>query len=171
MMNWNRPILSLLLGTAIGALTMTPASAATRPVARTAAPQLSIAVANGVTIARSGQHLNYTIAVHNLGAAPVKRFVVSQPVPADLLRLATVACAGVSAASAPLVCAAHSDQLPAGAAQATAAAAGDTASPRRIWRPRDLGIGVALALAALGVAGLNWRRTKARRRARHDGGG
>jgi uncharacterized repeat protein (TIGR01451 family) len=35
--------------------------------------------------------------------------------PKDLLRLATVACAALSAKDAPLVCASHSDLLPAGA--------------------------------------------------------
>ncbi|MEV7908502.1 hypothetical protein AB0P04_43625, partial [Streptomyces anulatus] len=41
--------------------------------------------------------------------------------PADLLRLATVACASTEAEGRPIVCATHSDQLPAGAAAAEAA--------------------------------------------------
>jgi len=45
------------------------------------------------------------------------------PTPKELLRLATVACASVSAKAPPIVCATHSDQLPAGAA---AQAAGKT---------------------------------------------
>ncbi len=45
----------------------------------------------------------------------------------DLLRLATVACAAVSAKAAPLVCASHSDLLPAGArAQSSAPSASRT---------------------------------------------
>ena len=36
--------------------------------------------------------------------------------PAELLRLATVACASTAENGAPIVCASHSDQLPAGAA-------------------------------------------------------
>ncbi|GLZ42377.1 hypothetical protein [Actinokineospora sp. NBRC 105648] len=42
--------------------------------------------------------------------------------PPELLRLATVACAARSADDPPIVCAAHSDQLPAGAAAAVGAA-------------------------------------------------
>ena len=41
---------------------------------------------------------------------------------ADLLRLATVACAHTAAQEAPIVCASHSDQLPAGAAAQAAKA-------------------------------------------------
>lgn len=44
-----------------------------------------------------------------------------QDTPDDLLRLATVACASTGADSKPIVCATHSDQLPAGAAAAEAA--------------------------------------------------
>jgi len=47
--------------------------------------------------------------------------------PDSLLRLATVACASESAKGPPIVCASHSDQLPAGAA-AQAAVAGDSRS-------------------------------------------
>ncbi len=42
--------------------------------------------------------------------------------PPDLLRLASVACASASATGPPVVCATHSDQLPAGAAAAASAA-------------------------------------------------
>jgi uncharacterized repeat protein (TIGR01451 family) len=133
-------------------------------------PQLSIAVDNGSTAARSGDKLGYTITVTNQGPQKVKGLRVSQTVPAgasvvsadadgdeakgkiswkvDLaaadqvtvhttmalgstpesaLRLATVACAQVSARGPALVCASDSDQLPAGAAveaaQASAVAA------------------------------------------------
>ncbi|MGV9775709.1 hypothetical protein [Streptosporangium sp. NPDC003464] len=47
-----------------------------------------------------------------------------QATPDDLLRLATVACASTEAADRPIVCATHSDELPAGAAAAAAAAHG-----------------------------------------------
>jgi uncharacterized repeat protein (TIGR01451 family) len=43
--------------------------------------------------------------------------------PDSLLRLATVACASVTAKGAPIVCASHSDVLPAGAAAAAASVA------------------------------------------------
>lgn len=49
--------------------------------------------------------------------------------PADLLRLATVACARMSSDDPPIVCAAHSDQLPAGAAAAARAQSRTAASP------------------------------------------
>lgn len=56
----------------------------------------------------------------DLPAAGSKTFrtsmTVSEATPAELLRLATVACAATSPKAAALVCASDSDQLPAGAA-------------------------------------------------------
>ncbi|GAA3136217.1 hypothetical protein [Streptosporangium carneum] len=68
--------------------------------------------------------------------------------PQDLLRLATVACASTESGGRPIVCAAHSDQLPAGAA---AEAAGRSASSDAD-RPWYIPTGAALlAVAVLGV--------------------
>ena len=78
--------------------------------------------------------------------------------PADLLRLATVACASLTPGGSPIVCASDSDQLPAGAAaessQAAAAAAADTAAatstgagPSWWWIGGAIGLVVLVALA------------------------
>ncbi len=76
--------------------------------------------------------------------------------PADLLRLATVACASTAADGPPIVCAAHSDELPAGAAAAVAAAnqaaltnAVASATPERPWW--YLPAGLALVVLLVGV--------------------
>jgi len=56
--------------------------------------------------------------------------------PDELLRLATVACAQISATGPPLVCASDSDQLPAGAVAESAQQAAEEPrvnSPNRIW--------------------------------------
>ncbi len=61
----------------------------------------------------------------DLKAARAVTFHVTMRVsatPKDLLRVATVACASLPAGPAPIVCASHSDRLPAGAAAAAAAA-------------------------------------------------
>jgi uncharacterized repeat protein (TIGR01451 family)/LPXTG-motif cell wall-anchored protein len=70
--------------------------------------------------------------------------------PAQLLRLATVACARLSDKGLPLVCASHSDQLPAGAAAELALAGNEETS----WPSAGLvtalaGVGVLAAAAAL----------------------
>jgi len=52
--------------------------------AATPAPQLSIAVDNGSTAAKSGDKLGYTITVTNLGTKKVRDLRVSQTVPAGV---------------------------------------------------------------------------------------
>ncbi len=80
--------------------------------------------------------------------------------PKELLRLATVACAGISATAPPVVCASHSDLLPAGreaAAAATAAASKRPASSTNYaWY-----IGGAAILAGGVVLTLRRRRVEA----------
>jgi len=76
--------------------------------------------------------------------------------PAELLRLASVVCASSSADGPPIVCAAHSDQLPAGAAAEAAATAlaGDATTPASgisSWWYLGGGIGLVVVVAALAV--------------------
>jgi len=74
--------------------------------------------------------------------------------PPQLLRLATIACVTVGGSATPLVCAAHSDELPAGAAaghRRRAAAAGPHAQMLRY-------VLVAGAVVLLAAAGLVVRR-------------
>ncbi|WP_030912859.1 DUF11 domain-containing protein [Streptosporangium amethystogenes] len=79
--------------------------------------------------------------------------------PEDLLRLASIACASIEGSDKPIVCATHSDQLPAGAAAEAAAheAAGPVTS--RLWYA-----GAGAALLALLLTGLLLlRRARLRR--------
>jgi len=170
--------------------------------ADTSDPQLSIAVDNGSTAAKSGDELGYTITVTNLGTRKVKGLQVSQTVPAGVsvvsadadgdetkgkiswkvdlaaadkiimhttmalgstpdsaLRLATVACAQVSAKGPALVCASDSDQLPAGAAVERAEA--DAVPAADGWldgRAPWYAGGAAVAVLAAGGAALVVRR-------------
>lgn len=69
---------------------------------------------------------------------------VARGTPKDLLRLATVACAKVTAKGPPLVCAADSDQLPAGAAaEAASAQATVPGTPLTGIKGQILGAGAA----------------------------
>jgi uncharacterized repeat protein (TIGR01451 family) len=80
---------------------------------------------------------------------------------ADLLRLATVACAHTAPQDVPIVCASHSDQLPAGAAaaEATRAVSAPTISSTLRWW-------YLTALAGLFCAGVAAVLTVRRRRKR-----
>jgi len=94
------------------------------------------------------------------GEATFRSTATVSDTPADLLRLASVACAATSADGPPVVCATHSDQLPAGAT-AEAARTTDPAvsTAGRRWY---LAGGGALVVAA-GVALLVRRRVTVRR--------
>ena len=82
----------------------------------------------------------------------------------ELLRLASVACASMSADGPPIVCAAHSDQLPAGAmAEADQVALETVAEPGSgLWPGWYLIAGLA-ACIAIGL--LVWLLVRRRRRA------
>ncbi|MER6825864.1 hypothetical protein ABT352_07740 [Streptosporangium sp. NPDC000563] len=82
--------------------------------------------------------------------------------PADLLRLASIACASIEGNDRPIVCATHSDQLPAGAA---AAEAEHVAAHPVSSRLGYVGMGAAAALSVLVLAGLLLLRRS--RRGRH----
>ena len=173
-------------GESSAAATSTNDSAA---VSAPATPQLSIALDNGHTSVVSGDTLEYTLTIQNLGAADIPGLLITQTVPTglefgsadsrgtvdggnvhwtldlkhaatdtvhtrmtvtatppELLRLATVACASLAADGPPIVCAAHSDQLPAGAAAAVGSGATTTA---------PIGIGVTTA-AISGSSSRTW---------------
>lgn len=77
--------------------------------------------------------------------------------PADLLRLATVACASISVKAPPIVCASHSDQLPAGKAAAVAQASPPTNNNMWWWY---VGGGVVLLILIGTVVVLLGRRRR-----------
>jgi hypothetical protein len=78
--------------------------------------------------------------------------------PGQLLRLATIACASTRGSVRPIVCAAHLDQLPARAPQATATAAGG----RTAAYIRSLAVTLVVATAAAACGWWLVRRRRAR---------
>lgn len=80
--------------------------------------------------------------------------------PDDLLRLATVACAATDAGAKPLVCATHSDLLPAGAA---ATSKTDQPANRTLWYVLGA-VALTLGLAALVLTRRRLRRLASRLR-------
>jgi uncharacterized repeat protein (TIGR01451 family) len=93
--------------------------------------------------------------------------------PGDLLRLATVACATEAEADAPLVCATHSDELPAGAAAAAAASTidpGTTTQEGSGGSPSVPAIaGGVVAVAVIVAAGVFLARRRHASLATHQG--
>jgi uncharacterized repeat protein (TIGR01451 family) len=61
--------------------------------------------------------VRWTLDLKATGDATFHSRMTVSKTPAALLRMATVACASTSGKGPPVVCAAHSDQLPAGAAE------------------------------------------------------
>lgn len=123
----------------------------------------------GTADAQGRQHagaITWRVKVKASGKAVLHTtMTVAAHTPQDLMRLATVTCAKVSAKGPPLVCAADSDQLPAGAAaEATAARA---AAPAGLWtrlQSQAVVVGAAAVGMALVVAFLIRRRRRRRRR-------
>ncbi len=74
---------------------------------------------------RTAEGVGWDLDLEPTGEATFTSTVTVSATPAELMRLATVACASASADGAPIVCASHSDQLPAGA---TAEAARESAA-------------------------------------------
>ncbi|MEV7005461.1 hypothetical protein [Streptosporangium sp. NPDC051022] len=110
-------------------------------LAQTMPPGLKFVSADGHGTVRKGE-VAWTV---DLPAGEDATFHTTAQVlatPEDLLRLATIACASTGENTRPIVCAAHSDQLPAGAA----AAAAQEASPAS-GRPWYLPAGAALLTA------------------------
>ena len=66
--------------------------------------------------AADAKGVNWTVDLKATQTATFHTTMTVGATPAELLRLATVACASTSATGPPIVCASHSDQLPAGAA-------------------------------------------------------
>ena len=97
---------------------------------------------------RRGAAVEWTVDLEATKKATFKTTMKLVDTPDELLRLATVACAKVSAKSAPVVCASDSNLLPAGAAAQTPQQTPTPMTERSWWL-----IGAAVA-AALLVAGL-----------------
>lgn len=114
--------------------------------------------------------ITWTVNLAAGAATTLHTTALVQATPGDLLRLATVACASTRGQNRPLVCATHSDILPAGAAAAAAATAATHASAITPARHKhnwtlQAGIGIAAALVLAALATL----LTARRRKSHHG--
>ena len=103
--------------------------------------------------------VGWTIDLAAAGEAVLHSTMAVTDTPPELLRLATVACASMSAGGPPIVCASHSDQLPAGAsAEAAAAAAAAPSSGLLQWYVAG---GIAVVLVAVSVVVVVVRRRTA----------
>ncbi len=105
--------------------------------------------------------VNWTLDLKAAGHTKVHSTMTVLDTPPELLRMATVACASTSADDPPIVCASHSDQLPAGAAAETASAR-NAAPGADGLDPWYLALGLSLVVAALVVV-LIIRRRRAQR--------
>ena len=131
--------------------------------------RLSQTVPEGASLVSSGSGgtlksgtVRWTVDVAATRKATVRSTLkMSDPAPAGLNRLATVACAATAANGAPLVCATDSDLLPEGAAaeQRQAAPAGPAVTQRPWWP--YAGGGALLVGAAVGGLALLRRRRRA----------
>jgi uncharacterized repeat protein (TIGR01451 family) len=102
--------------------------------------------------------VNWNLDVKAAEKATLSTTMTVGETPADLLRLASVACALAVPTDQPIVCASDSDMLPAGAA----AAAADTANPQTI--DHTLGWVIGGSLAVVIVAGTTLLLVLRRRR-------
>lgn len=93
--------------------------------------------------------VGWTIDLATAGEAVLHSTMAVTDTPPELLRLATVACASMSPSGPPIVCASHSDQLPAGASAEAATAA--AAAPSSGLLPWYVAGGIAVVLIAVAV--------------------
>jgi uncharacterized repeat protein (TIGR01451 family) len=77
----------------------------------------------------NGKTVMWSADLKDAGVMTMHTTMSVSTTPSGILRLATVACASTSPLAPPVVCASHSDQLPAGKA---AAAAGTAAAAKRV---------------------------------------
>ena len=101
--------------------------------------------------------LSWGLDLKASGEATFRSTLTVADTPPELLRLATVACASTSTDGAPIVCATHSDQLPAGAEADRAAQAPSASSDSRIWW--YVGGGLVLVVVALASVIVRRRRS------------
>ncbi len=126
--------------------------------------QITQSVPNGLTFksadaggkVESG-NVHWAIDLKATKTAVIHTTMTVSTTPTDLLRLATVACASKSVKDPPIVCASHSDQLPAGKAAALAQASAPTSTNIWWWYA---GGGVVLILLIGAVIVLVGRRRK-----------
>jgi uncharacterized repeat protein (TIGR01451 family) len=109
------------------------------------------------TTTESGD-LNWDLDLKASDVATFRSTMTVVDTPPELLRLATVACASSAGGGPPIVCATHSDQLPAGAAAARVAAGPDASPFGYGWWYLAGGVVLALAVSALAMFLIHRRR-------------
>ena len=112
---------------------------------------LSLEAADSAGTKQAGG-VGWTIDLATAGEAVLHSTMAVTDTPPELLRLATVACASMSANGPPIVCASHSDQLPAGASA-------EAAAPSSGLLQRYAAGGIAVVLIAVSVVVVVRRRT------------
>jgi uncharacterized repeat protein (TIGR01451 family) len=127
-------------------------------VTQTLPQGLSFKSADAAGVVKTGA-VHWTVTVKPGGKAVMHTAMTVTATPKGTLRLATVACASTSAKGPPLVCASHSDQLPAGAAAAAhqkpASSSGASSSNSHVWW--FVG-GAAVVVLLVGLSRLRRRR-------------
>jgi len=108
---------------------------------------LKFVSADSAGTAKAGS-VHWTLDLKTAGETKVHSTMTVADTPRELLRMATVACASTSADDPPIVCASHSDQLPAGAAAEAASARSAAPSPDGL-NPWYLALGLGVIVAAL----------------------
>lgn len=116
---------------------------------------LTFKSADAAGIAKGGS-VSWRMNMKATSKATLHTTMTVSKTPRDLLRLATVACASLSAKGPPIVCASDSDQLPAGAsAEASKAATGSataaSSTRRNAWYVAGGIGGTALIIGALAL--------------------
>lgn len=126
--------------------------------------QITQSVPNGLTFKSADAggkvasgNVHWAIDLKATKTAVIHTTMTVSTTPTDLLRLATVACASKSVKDPPIVCASHSDQLPAGKAAALAQASPPTSTNFWWWYA---GGGIVLILLVGAVIVLLGRRRK-----------
>lgn len=104
---------------------------------------------------RNGGHVRWSVDLPGGHSAVLTAAGDVRPTPPQLLRLAAVACVTTEGADRPIVCATHSDELPAGARRAAASRPRDAAAETKDGGTAGLWYvvsGVLIFAVLLGVA-------------------
>jgi uncharacterized repeat protein (TIGR01451 family) len=127
-------------------------------VTQTVAEGLELVSAENEGSAQDGVVM-WRIALEPSATATVRTTMTVVPTPDEQLRVASVACAKTADDAPPIVCATHSDQLPAGAAASAAAASADDEDGGVSATALVAGGAAALVVAGGAVAALRHRRS------------
>jgi uncharacterized repeat protein (TIGR01451 family) len=133
-------------------------------ITQTLSAGLEFVSASGHGVARAGQ-IAWSASLPAGGTRTFRAVALVTRTPARVLRLAAVACAALPGGGAPIVCAAHLDQLPAAAAgpatESGPAAAGSSGSKLLAYAGGGLAVLVAGLLTVIAGRRIRLRRPQA----------